>query len=86
MSLHSRKILECDKCGEAVTFAYDGPNADIFFTPFASSGKPWENWLELDGGQRHLCPKCAEAYEQRRRQMQRELDELAGIRHIDISI
>ena len=82
MAILSKKVLMCDRCGEQLAFDHDGNSKGIYFTPNASRGMPWEGWHEIGG--HHLCPACAEAYLERKEQMQRELDELAGFRHVDV--
>ncbi len=84
MTIKSKKILKCDGCGEVVTFDFDGYSHDIYFTPIASRGKPWDGWVEV--GDHHLCPRCAGAYERKRKEMQAELDDMAGFTHVDITV
>ncbi len=81
MALVRKLLVVCDKCGSHV----EAP--EVSQDPFHASERDpaVSGWLEIDGDH-HLCPACAAAYVKRRREMVRELNDLAGIRTYEVSI
>lgn len=81
MALVRKLLVVCDKCGSHVEVSEDSQDSS-----HVSDREPAVlGWLEIDGDH-HLCPACAAAYIKRRREMERELKELAGIRTYEVSI
>ena len=81
MALVRKLLVVCDKCGSHVEVPEDSQDSS-----HVSDREPAVlGWLEIDGDH-HLCPACAAAYIKRRREMERELKELAGIRTYEVSI
>lgn len=84
MSLVISKTVICDRCGERHDLA---PSATVpdSFSPAFLKGTELEGWMRL-GENHHLCPDCASIYQARRKEMERELRDLAGIRTVEIEI
>lgn len=81
MTLIRKAALRCDKCGAMVEVPVDGGDPTDFPTLDVA---PWSGWTRAESS--HLCPKCGRAYMERKRAMERELRELAGIDVIEFGI
>lgn len=76
---HIRKAcLICDVCSEKIDI--DPTLDEPFYSPTMAREHGLGDWLKVE--QNHLCPKCAKAYNDKKEEMQAELDKLAGIRRI----
>lgn len=68
MSLVKKAELWCDRCGASVEVDPRAPS--VLLDPAA------KGWLSV-GDERHLCPACAKAYEEKKAALDEELQRFA---------
>lgn len=78
MAYIRKALLICDTCGLEQNIKPD--HEDPFYSSFHLEECGITDWLKVE--ENHLCPSCAKVYKDKRDEMQRELDKLAGIKRI----
>lgn len=92
MAYVTKAAIFCNGCGKKVDFGERLTTNFLRSTESVSLSTKYElgslalqDWLEVDS-EHHLCPKCAKTYKDKQKEMQRELNKIAGISEISFNL